>query len=122
MSNDALQVANYRNTNLLATKAEITAAGCNLYGLRIINPNTSPAYVKLYAAPAASVTVGTTTPQSVVVVPPGDGVTPGMVTLRNEQAPLGYFGTGLTIAAVTTLADAGTTALGTGLNVEAQYK
>lgn len=122
MSSDLLQVFNYRKTNLTATKDQVIAAGCNLVGFKIVNPNTVPAYVKLYAAPAASVTVGTTTPKAVLVVPAGDGTSPGVLMAAPDGVPLEFFGTGLTIAAVTELADAGTTALPTAINVEIQYK
>lgn len=115
-------VLQYRNAALLATKSQVKATGGALVSLKFINPNTVPVYVKMYNAPSASVTVGTTVPQRVELVPPGDGATPGVLIYTPDAQPVEWFSAGITIAAVTTLADAGTTAPGTAIYAEVDYK
>lgn len=119
----------YRNTALLATVLLIAtgttgAAGRRrIFGLSLMNPNTVPVFVKLFnAAAAASVILGTTAPQHVICIPPGDGTTPGMVRISQDAVPVYQFDLGICIAAVTGLADASTTAPGTAINAEVQYK
>jgi hypothetical protein len=115
-------VLQYRNAALLAVKAQIKGAAGALVSVKLINPNTVPVYVKMYNAPSASVTVGTTVPQRVEMVPPGDGTTPGMLIYTPDAQPIEWFSAGITIAAVTALADAGTTAPATALYAEVDYK
>lgn len=112
----------FRSQTQSATKAAVKASATLLYGYKFINPNTAPVYVKLYDALSAGVTVGVTTPKLVIAVPAGDGTTPGMALAEPDGNAGAYFGTGLTIAAVTTLADAGSTAPGTAIHAEITYK
>ncbi len=111
----------YRNTALSNTVITIKASAAALFGIKLVNPNTTPAYVKLFNAASGSVTLGTTAPQEVLAVPAGDGTTPGQYVITPESIAYAYFSTALSIVAVTTLADSGTTAMGTAINVEAKY-
>lgn len=107
---------NYRNTALSATKQAVVAAACALWGVNLINVNTSPVYLKCYDALAADVTVGTTTPVLTLVVPAGDGTTPGALLITPDVLPVRAFATGLTIACVTGLADNSTAAPTTAIH------
>lgn len=98
---------------LVATKVAVNAAAGNLYGFHIYNPNTVVIYVQLFNVASASVTLGTTAPTSVIVVPAGgwaDSSYPVPIT----------FGTALTVAATTTAS--GSTAPSTGLTANFWYK
>lgn len=115
-------VLQYRNAALLATKQQIKATAGALVSVKLINPNTVPVYVKLYNAAAAAVTVGVTVPQRVEMVPPGDGTTPGVLLYTPDAQPIEWFSGGMTVAAVTGLADASTTAPATAVYAEIDYK
>jgi hypothetical protein len=117
-----LGILQYRNAALLAAKAQVKGTAASLQSMKFINPNTVPVYVKLYNGASAAVTVGTTPPQRVEMVPPGDGVTPGMLIYAPDAQAIEWFSVGLTIAAVTTLADAGLTAAPTAIYAEVDYK
>ena len=91
---------NYQSA-LNATKVAVDASPGNLYGVHIFNGNTSgttnsaPTFIQFFNKASASVTVGTTAPDFVMVVPAGgyiDNVFPIPIT----------FGTALTVAATTT--------------------
>jgi hypothetical protein len=90
------------STSLVPVKA---SAG-NLYGYHIYNPNSVVAYVQLFNLGSGSVTLGSTTPTAVLVVPANGGLDtqPGL--------PIG-FGTAITAAATTTAT--GSTALASSL-------
>lgn len=111
-----------RPSNLDETKREVKATAGNVYAYTFINPNTSPVYVKIYDAAAADVTVGTTVPKLVVAVPAGDGTTPGEVILTPDGNPVAAFAAGITIAAVTGLADNSAGAITSDIHAEVTYK
>lgn len=111
----------YRNAALLATAVSVKASAGNVYGIKIINPNATKANVKLYNIAAASVTVGTSAVLHTVPVPANDGTNDG-VTWITPDGIIMAFDTAIAIAAVTELADNGTTAPGSGLLVEIFYK
>ncbi len=54
---------------LTNTAQAIKASAGQLYGWYIYNPNSSAVYIPIYNVAAASVTVGTTNPQMVLVIP-----------------------------------------------------
>lgn len=112
----------FRTTALTSTAQAIKASGGNVYSVTLFNPNTAPVYVKFYNIAAASVTVGTSTVQHVIMVPPGDGTTPGAVLLPAGLASLHYFGTAIAAACVTGLADNSTSAPSTAIYAEVEYK
>lgn len=112
----------FRSTALGATATAIKASGGNLYGVRIINVNTVPVYVKFYNVAAGSVTVGTTAVTHVEMVPPGDGTTPGLLLLSPGSTSLKYFSTAIAAAVVTGLADNSTAAPSTAVYAEIEYK
>ena len=66
----------------------------------VVNPNTTQAFLQLFDLAAADVTVGTTTPNLVFMIPPGNGTTSGQ---RSEvfYHPV-HFRTALTYACTTT--------------------
>jgi hypothetical protein len=75
MSNSAIQ-GGYRvatDIDLDETELEIKSATGQLYGWYIYNDGAAEVYVKLYNAPAASVTVGTTVPVLTLGIPAGSG-------------------------------------------------
>jgi hypothetical protein len=104
------------------TSQEIKATAGQLYKIRITNFATSARYVRLYNAAAASVTVGTTTPLDVFILPAGSSTAPTVIT--EAFGGLGLtFGTGLTVAATTGFADNDTGAPGANeVMVSAYYK
>ena len=112
----------YRQTALDETKRSVKANAGNVYGFTFINSNTVPVYIKFYNALVGDVTVGTTVPLTVLMVPAGNGTTPGQVVATVEDAPFAHFNTGITIAAVTGVADSSTGAPTTDLHAEVVYR
>jgi hypothetical protein len=80
---------------LTNTKVAVKASAGNLYGYHIYNPNTSVVYIQIFNLASASVTLGTTTPTMVLVVPAN-----GWLELM-FPVPIS-FGTAITLAATTT--------------------
>lgn len=98
---------------LSSTKTAIDASAGNLYGYHIYNPNSVVIYIQCFNLASASVTVGSTTPSFVIVVPAGgwaDSSYPVPIT----------FSTALTVAATTTASGSG--APTTGLTANFWYK
>ena len=112
----------YRNTALSSTPQQVKGSAGIVYGWNFINTNTAAVYVKFYDALSGSVTVGTTTPLTIKMVPAGNGTTPGIFYLPKSQVPHGGFATGITIAAVTGIADSSTAAPTTGIYSEIGYQ
>jgi len=111
---------NFRTTALTATAQAIKASAGNVYAMTLINPNTDAVYVKLFNVAAASVVLGTTVPVMVMPVPAGDGDTPGVSTLSGDFSRR-FFDTAISIAAVTTLADNGSSAPAAAIYAEVIY-
>lgn len=112
----------FRNTALTSTPVAIKTFQASVYGYTLINPNTTPVYVKFYNATVANTTVGTTVPQAVIMVPPGDATTPGIVYLAAGSVSYQFFQLACTVAVVTGRADNSTAAPGTAIYAEALYK
>ena len=91
----------FRSIDLDETEEEIKATAGQLFGWYIFNAAATTHYVKFYNATAANVTVGTTTPVLTIPVPAGSAA--------NVEFSVGIaFGTAITAAATTGIADADT--------------
>lgn len=100
----------FRSLDLDETEEEVSAAACTVYSVWVTNTSTGTRFVKFYNATAANTTVGTTTPLITIGIP-------GNATddIAGHFAGGGYgitFGTALTVAATTGVADADTGAPG----------
>jgi hypothetical protein len=91
----------FRSIDLDESEEEVKATAGKLYGWYLYNAHTAVLYVKLYNATAANTTVGTTTPIMTIPVPPSSGAN---VEFTNGIT----FGTALSAAATTGVADADT--------------
>jgi hypothetical protein len=91
-------------------------------GWNFINVNTVPVYVKFYNIAAASVTVGSSAVVLTIMVPAGDGVTPGMFFMEPGLIPVEVFSTAISIACVTGLADNSNAAPSTAIHASVRYK
>lgn len=96
-----------RQIDLDEAKVEIKSSAGQIYGLHVINLHTAPIYVKFYNAAAASVTVGTTTPFLTFAVPAQSDGNGGGFNLTFSQGL--EFSTGITVVALTGVADSDTT-------------
>lgn len=96
----------FRSLSVTATKAQVSAVPGQIYGWNIGNTTAATKlYLKIYNAPSASVTVGTTAPVMTI------GTTG--TSFRDVAFPQGIeFTSGITVACVTEIADSGTTAAG----------
>lgn len=94
----------YKNIDVDESEDQVKATAGQLYWLHAINLGTAPRYLKIYNATAASVVVGTTVPDLTFPIPTqGDANGAGFaLSIPNGIA----FGTAITIAATTGVADA----------------
>jgi hypothetical protein len=99
----------FRSLDLDETEEEVKSSAGQIYGYIITNFATSTRYVKFYNATAANTTVGTTTPIITIPVP---GNASDDTTLVQQFAIGIPFGTALSVAATTGLADNDTGAPG----------
>ena len=98
----------FRSIDLDETEEEIKATAGQVFGWYLFNAHTATLYVKFYNATAANVTVGTTTPVLTIPVPAGSAA--------NVFSEIGIaFGTAITAAATTAVADNDTGAPGANL-------
>jgi hypothetical protein len=105
----------FRNTALTNTVVTVKSSKGNIYGINIINPNTVPAYVKLFDSSTA--TLGTTAPVRTIVI----GAT-SAYTVENTGAVWEYFqNNSIKAVAVSALADNTITAPTTPLLIEMSY-
>lgn len=93
----------YKNIDVDESEDEIKGSAGQIYWIHAINSTAAPLFLKLYDEVAASVTVGTTVPDHTFPVPgnadsDGAGFT---LSIPNGIA----FGTGITIAGTTAVAD-----------------
>lgn len=91
----------FRSIDLDETEEDVNTAATRLSGWYIYNSTASVIYVKLYNATAANVTVGSTTPVMTIPIPANGGSNVGF------HNPI-LFGTALSAAATTGVADADT--------------
>lgn len=95
----------FRSLDLDETEEEVKATAGQVYGIWFSNMATTTRFLKFYNADAATVVVGTTTPVITLALPgnTSDDIS-GMFASANGIA----FGTAITVAATTGLADADT--------------
>lgn len=103
------------NALLTNTKIAVKASAGNIYGVMFLNKGGADAYVQIFNALSAGVTLGTTPPLLSVWVPPG-GAWEEKFT---GEAKLSL-GTGITVAATTT--STGSTAPATGIHAHIYFK
>lgn len=112
--NGVLGLSTYRNSALQATKQAVTTTKARLYGLHVYNPNATDAFLQLYDAASAAVTVGTTTPTATFWIPALSGLDDQNFTIPTE------YNTAIVVAATTTIG--GSTNPTTGLLVNLFYR
>lgn len=100
----------FRSIDVDETEEEIKATAGQVYSIAAFNRTAAPLYLKFYNATAANVTVGSTTPVLTFVVP-GNADSDGAGFIWDN--PIGFaFGTAITVACTTGVADADTGAPG----------
>lgn len=100
----SLRMSVHKSVDLDETEEEVKGSAGTVYGWTFTNEHTTTwAYLKFYDALAANVTVGSTAPTFIIGLPPGGGAVMPFGTTAIT------FSTAITIAAVTTAADAGST-------------
>lgn len=99
----------FRSIDLDETEEEIKATAGNVYSMWVSNLATSTRFVKFYNATAANVTVGSTTPVITIAIPGNS--TDDVTGFFGGTHGIG-FGTAITVAATTGVADADTGAPG----------
>lgn len=97
-----------------------TACRGKLMGFNAANANTSDAFLQVFNIPAASVTLGTTTPIQSFLIPKGNGSDRGAASESFLPDGLNLDGSAISIAATTT--EAGSTTVTTGLEVNLQFR
>lgn len=100
----------FRSIDIDETEEEVKATAGQLFTITAFNRTAAPLYLKFYNATAANVTVGTTTPVMTFVVPANaDSDGAGFI----HATDIGYaFGTAITVACTTAVADNDTGAPG----------
>lgn len=111
----------YRNTGQYNAPVTLFVGAKAVYGYTLINVNTTPVYLKFYNSGTSTV-VGTTQPQATIMIPAGDGTTPGAVYCAPGSVSWQYFQSALTVAAVTGIADNNNTSPATAIYVEILFK
>ena len=111
----------YRNTGQYNAPVTLSSGAKAVYGYTFINVNTTPVYLKFYNSGTSTV-VGTTQPQATIMIPAGDGTTPGAVYCAPGSVSWQYFQNALTVAAVTGIADSNNTSPATAIYVEILFK
>ena len=100
----------FRSIDIDESEEEVKATAGQVFSITAFNTTAAPLYLKLYNATAANVTVGTTTPVLTFVVP-GNADSDGAGFVWNNT--IGYaFGTAITVACTTGVADNDTGAPG----------
>lgn len=94
----------FKSIDLDETEEEVKGTAGQIYGIMATNTASAVAFLKIYNATAASVTVGTTVPDLTLQIPPDNG---GLFIQWNHGVA---FGTAITVAATTLVADNDATA------------
>ena len=101
----------FRSIDLDETEEEVKGSAGQIYWIHAMNLAATKRFLKIYSAPAASVTVGSTTPVMTLPLPTqGDANGAGFFMAIPNGIAIG--GTGLSVAATTGIADADTGAPG----------
>lgn len=104
LATDGLSI--FRSLDLDETEEEVKATAGVVYGCWVTNTATSTRWLKFYNATAANVTVGTTTPVITIGIP---GNSSDDISGNFGPGGVGIgFGTAITVAATTGVADADT--------------
>jgi hypothetical protein len=106
----------FRSTAVLAAPIAVKTSAGRIHGMNIHNPNGTTVYLKIFAATAASTTVGTTAVAKTYTIP-----ATGNLLIPTQLIALANLSTAITIAAVTGLSDGSTTAAASALIVEIDY-
>lgn len=96
------------------TAQAMKTSGGRIHYLHILNSNTAQAFLQLFDAPAASVTVGTTTPVLTFLIPAGTASTDSAFE-QVFSVPID-FSTAITYACTTTRTGNGDPTAGLGVN------
>lgn len=100
----------FRSLDIDESEEEVKATAGQVFTITAFNTTVAPLYLKFYNATAASVTVGSTTPVLTFLVP-GNADSDGAGFVHSTE--IGYaFGTAITVACTTAIADADTGAPG----------
>lgn len=105
----------FRNTAVGVAPVTIKATGGTVYAYNLINPNTTPVFLKFYDS--AAPVVGTTVPTSTVAIPAN-----GAYVIVRNGFPHGTYATAIKVAVTANLADTDTTAPATGILVQLAYQ
>jgi len=109
----------FTDTAIGATVDAVKGSSAKVYWIIVDNSqNVAASYVKLYNVASGSVTVGTTAPDEVILVPASVVITQVYST---GAGPGKTFGTALSAACVTTGGTAGTTAPSSSVVVTIAY-
>jgi hypothetical protein len=109
----------YRDTAFTNVVIGATGSPADLMGWNIINNDTAAVYVKFFdVASSGTVTLGTTLPVKVLMVPAQTTV---YMEYKKDQSQY-YFASGIAAASVAGLADSNTTAPATATYIEIYYK
>jgi hypothetical protein len=96
----------FRSLDLDESEEEVSSAACSVYGAWVTNTASTTRWLKFYNATAANTTVGTTTPVITIGIP---GNTGDDISANFGPGGMGVsFGTALSVAATTGVADADT--------------
>ena len=92
----------YFNDAVAAAVQQIAAQASMIVGMKLVNTTGAVAYLQVFAAPAANVTLGTTVPLFVIRLQANESITlyDGAVPVQVGQ--YGQSGQGLSIAGTTT--------------------
>lgn len=100
----------FRSIDIDESEEEIKSSAGQIFSISAFNTTAAPLYLKFYNATAANVSVGTTTPVLTFVVP-GNADSDGAGFIWNND--IGFaFGTAISVACTTGVADADTGAPG----------
>lgn len=111
----------FRTVALTNAAQAVKAAAGKVVGIKIINPNAAPVYVKFCDLAAAGVVVGVAAVKDVYEIPANDGTNDGQLIIVPTQFALFDYAVAISVYAVTTLADAGAVAPATAVYCQIDY-
>lgn len=106
MSQPGVGAIPYFNAAVTATKVAAVSRSCRVFFIEIINNDLTDIFLQVFDLASASVTVGTTTPTMVFIVPGGTGASNRGAFEEAFNFPI-QFNNALTIAATTTATGSG---------------
>lgn len=106
----------YRNTAVTNSAVLVRSGRTDIFGWSLPNANASAVYIQLFdVADTSSVTLGTTAPTEVILIPAS-----GQNIAEESERPWRQFTNGLAIAATTTAT--GSTAPGSATSLSISYR